>query len=65
MKRFKKIRRLIGLVLLITLAMVGIGTGGGIPVPIAGKRENQIEITVELPDAKEKDTNAEQFFVKY
>jgi hypothetical protein len=50
MKRFKKTLRLLGLVLLIVLACLGIGIVGGAPVPRSNKKENTIEINVELQD---------------
>jgi hypothetical protein len=50
MKRFKKTLRLIGLVLLIVLACLGIGIGGGAPVPRFNKKENTIGINAELLD---------------
>ncbi|NEU10491.1 hypothetical protein GZH53_19350 [Flavihumibacter sp. R14] len=48
MKSFKKLLRLSGLVLLIALACFGIGIIGGTPVPPRNKREDTIEIVVEL-----------------
>ena len=39
MKRFKRICKLGGLMLLIILASVGIGLSGGIPVPAAKRKE--------------------------
>lgn len=43
--------RLTGLVLLILLASVGLG--GGVPVPPSNKRENHMEMRVELPETEE------------
>ncbi|MDQ0641390.1 hypothetical protein QF042_004955 [Pedobacter sp. W3I1] len=51
MKQFKKAMRLTGLVLLILLASVGLG--GGVPIPPSNKRENYIEIKIELPETDE------------
>ncbi|MEO5911249.1 MAG: hypothetical protein ABIP95_10200 [Pelobium sp.] len=56
MKRFKKTLRLLGLVVLIVLACLGIGIGGGVPVPPSNKKENTIEINVELLDADQDKT---------
>lgn len=53
MKYFKKILRLIGLVLFLSLAMLGISLGGGIPIPVSHRKENQMEIRLELPEEKE------------
>ena len=50
MKSFKKLLRLSGLVLLIALACFGIGIIGGTPVPPKNKKEDTIEIVVELSD---------------
>ena len=64
MKCFTKILRLLGLVLLIVLASVGIGIGGGIPIPPSNKKEDTIEIKVELVESKEDKTELGQFDIK-
>lgn len=53
MKFLKKAWRLLSLVLLVSLAVTGIGLGGGIPIPASSRKENHIEISVELPESKE------------
>lgn len=50
--------------LLVALAVTGIGLGGGIPVPASGRKENHIEISVELPESKEETKEVEEFFRK-
>lgn len=64
MKSFKKILRLLGLVLLIVLASVGLGIGGGIPIPPSNKKEDTIEIKVELVESNEDKTKLGQFDFK-
>lgn len=50
MQQFKRVLRLLGLVLLITLAGLGIGLTGGLPVPKLSRREDQIEVSNESPE---------------
>jgi len=64
MKSFKKTLKLLGLVLLIVLATVGIGFGGGIPIPLSNKKEDSLEINVELVESKEDKTKLGQFNIK-
>lgn len=64
MKSFKRILRLLGLVLLIVLACVGIGFGGGVPIPTSNKKEDTIEIKVELVESNEDKTKLIQFDIK-
>lgn len=64
MKSFKKILRLLGLVLLIVLASVGLGIGGGIPIQPSNKKEDVIEIKVELVESNENKTKLGQFDFK-
>lgn len=42
MKRIKEIIRLLGVVLLITMAPIGIGLAGGVPLQITHKRESEV-----------------------
>ena len=65
MKRFKKILKLLGLVCLIVLASVGIGITGGIPIPSSKKKENNIEIKIELVESTEDKTKLDQFDIKH
>jgi hypothetical protein len=51
MKSFKKILRLLGLVLLIVLASFGVCIGGGAPIQRPNKKEDTIEIKVELVES--------------
>lgn len=64
MKSLKKIMRLLGLIILIILATVGIGIGGVAPVPLSSKKENTIEIKVELVESNEDKTKLVQFNIK-
>jgi hypothetical protein len=64
MKSFKKALKLLGLVLLMVLASVGLGIGGGIPIPPSNKKEDTIEIKVEFVDSKEGNTKLGQFDFK-
>ncbi|MCU4175800.1 hypothetical protein [Carboxylicivirga sp. N1Y90] len=53
MTNYKKVLRVVALVLLILLATLGIGISGGIPVSSSGKKEDTIEVKSELLDNKE------------
>jgi hypothetical protein len=64
MKSFKKILKLLGLTLLIVLASVGIGFGGVIPIPPSNKKDDTIEIKVELVESNEDKTKLGQFDIK-
>lgn len=64
MKRFKKILRLLGLVVLIILASIGIGFGGGVPIRPSNKKEDTLEIKVELLKSNEDKTEMIQFGIK-
>ncbi len=64
MKSFKKILRLSGLVLLIVLASVGIGLAGVVPIPTSTKKEDMIEINVELVESHEEKTKFILFQIK-
>ena len=64
MKSFKKTLKLLGLVLLIVLASVGLGIGGGISIPPSNKKEDTIEIKVELVESNEDKTKLGQFDIK-
>lgn len=64
MRSFKKMLRLIGLVLLLVLATMGVGLSGGVPVRSVGKRDEMIEISVQLDEAAENPVDAEQEGIK-
>ena len=53
MKRFKKMLRVAGTVVLIVLALFGVGIIGGMPVPAYRRKENTIEIRTELKEDRE------------
>jgi len=57
MKKFKRILRLLGLICLIILASVGMGIGGAVPLPMANKKEDTIELIVESSDDDEAELN--------
>jgi hypothetical protein len=52
MKRFKRILKLGGLMLLIILASLGFGIGGGVPVPAIKRKEELNPIKVEMLEIK-------------
>lgn len=64
MKSFKKTLKLLGLVFLIVLASVGIGFGGGIPIPSSNKREGTMVINVELVQSNEDETKLIEVDIK-
>lgn len=66
MKKIKKILRLIGLILLILLASIGIGLGGGMPIPLTGRREEMSpDITIEQVDKKEETEEKDKLELKF
>lgn len=64
MKSFKKTLRLIGLVLLLVLATVGMGITGGIPPRNTGKRDEMIEINVKIEEETEASADMEKKDIK-
>jgi hypothetical protein len=61
MKNLKKALRLSGFILLMVLASLGLGIGAGIPVPPLARKEDRVEVKVELKEAgKEEDTDVAQ-----
>jgi len=54
MKRFKKLLRMIGYILLIILAGFGIGLSGGVPLPTTKKRD-RAEFDVELMESNDEE----------
>ncbi|MDF1697693.1 MAG: hypothetical protein P1U56_17740 [Saprospiraceae bacterium] len=61
MKKFKKVVKLFLLVLLIFLATIGIGISGGIPINFSKKRRLPAEVSIELIEPKEEDTEVKEF----
>jgi len=55
MKSFKKTVRLLGFIILMVLASAGVGLMGGIPMPTVKRREQTIEIKVELTESNEEE----------
>jgi hypothetical protein len=64
MKSFKRILRLSGFVLLIVLASVGVGFAGGVPIPSSNKKEDTIEIAIELVESQEDETTLHKLEIK-
>ena len=56
--------RLLGLVILIALAVCGVGIAGGVPIPSSNKRENDIEVKMELFDNEEDESDLVRFDFK-
>lgn len=53
MKKLLKAIKLFGYICLIVLASVGLGLGGAVPVAPTKRKEDGIEVKVELPDTDE------------
>jgi len=60
LKKFKRILRVAGMVMLMALAAFGVGLIGGAPIPMNKRRENLIEMHIEL---KESDENKGELLV--
>jgi hypothetical protein len=58
MKVLKKAFKIACLVLLISLACFGISISGGVPAPFSRKRDNTVEIKIELLEQREEKTDA-------
>jgi hypothetical protein len=54
MPKIKKTLRLLGFAVLIALASLGVGIAGAAPTPMTKKRENTIEIKIELVEKDKK-----------
>lgn len=61
MKLLKKTVKLLGITMLIVLASIGIGLGGGIPILSSKKKEDLLEIKVELVDTNDDQTKLGEF----
>ena len=48
MEKIQKVFRIVLLILLITLAMIGVGLSGGIPIPNAFRKKEKVEIQSEM-----------------
>lgn len=59
MQDLKRRLRLIGLVLIMLLATVGISLGGGIPIPMYGKKEDGPPVKIELVKEDDEDESEE------
>lgn len=62
MKRLKKAVRALCLMLLLILALFGVGLSGGVAIPVLRKRDDT-SVTIELVESKEEqsDTASEEF----
>jgi hypothetical protein len=61
-KKFKKIMRIAGMIMLMVLASFGVGLIGGVPIPMNKRRENVIELRIELKESEE--NKAEELIFK-
>ena len=64
MKSLKKILRMSGLLLLLILASIGVGFSGGIPVPPLYKKDESLEIKIELVESNEDKVKLPQIRLK-
>lgn len=64
MRKFKKVLRLLWLVTFIILGSVGVGIGGGVPIPLSGRKRDVIEIQTEIPEFDEEETKTAEFKIK-
>ncbi|WP_430965199.1 hypothetical protein [Spongiimicrobium sp. 2-473A-2-J] len=53
MIRFKKALRLLGLMVLVVFAAIGVGLNGGVPMPTANRKKDTIELLMESDDTDE------------
>ncbi len=53
--------RMLLLICLIVLASVGIGLAGGVPIPLSSKREDKVDVNVELIESKDQEEDAENY----
>jgi hypothetical protein len=61
-KKIKKIMRITGMIMLMALASFGVGLVGGVPIPMNKRRENVIELRIELKESEE--NKAEELIFK-
>jgi len=61
MKLLKKTVKLFSISMLIVLASIGIGLGGGIPIQASKKKEDFLDIKIELVDSKENQKKLGEF----
>ncbi len=52
-KKFTKVLRIAGMIMLMALASFGVGIIGGVPIPVNKRRENVIELRTEIKEADE------------
>jgi hypothetical protein len=64
MKSFQKALKLCFLVLIIVLASIGVGIGGGVSVPFSGRKDNDPQIKIELVESKDDATNLTKIDLK-
>jgi hypothetical protein len=61
MKLLNKTVKLLSITMLIVLASIGIGLGGGIPIQSSKKKEDFLEIKIELVDRDDDQTKLGEF----
>lgn len=64
MKSFRKILRLLRLILFIVLTCIGVGLEGGVPVPLTSKKRDAVEVQIELPEPEKEDKESAEFKIK-
>ncbi|RWX02247.1 hypothetical protein [Flavobacterium cerinum] len=61
MINFKKLLRLLWLIVFMILASVGVGLGGGVPLPLSARKRDATEVQTELPESDKKATKIAEF----
>ena len=64
MKKLKRVMLLMGFVLLMVLASVGMGVAGAVPIVSTNKRKDAIVIDVEEVDAEDSETDVSLLDIK-
>ncbi|MEO5643164.1 MAG: hypothetical protein ABIS12_07550 [Bacteroidia bacterium] len=57
MELFKKILKVLGYALFIFFVSVAVSLGGGVPIPRSTRKEDLIEMKIEMAEPKEPDSN--------
>ena len=64
MKKFRRLITLLGFVLLMVLASLGMGIAGAVPIPQTTKRKEAIVIEVEKVDEEDAETDVSLLKIK-
>lgn len=64
MIRFKKALRLLGLMVLVVFAAIGVGLNGGVPLPTANRKKDTIELIMESDESEEEETDQKEIDLK-